>query len=745
MRGLPTRLTACFAVGAALGIVAATGAQPVAPLAGATESPEPTPRPRLALVLAGGGALGLAHVGVLRTLEEMRVPIDVVTGTSMGAIVGGLYAAGYSPAELERIARELDWSELVRDTPDRRHLPYRRKVDDLIYLTRWELGLSRHGLTTPSGLISGHRLGAELERLALRVVGIDDFDRLPIPFRAVAADAATGETVILRDGDLASALRASMAVPGLFAPVERDGRLLVDGGLVANLPVEPARALGAQVVIAVDLGRALASRERPSSIASVLSQSLDVMSRRAVEEAAADADVVVRPAVAEYALLDFDAVETLVERGAEATRALSGALARYAVGEEEWQRYLARQRRRTPEIRIRSLAVDPGPGLAPAAVRRAVRTRVGETLDADRLVADLDRLWELGEYERVGFTLTPSELGDWDLAIRGRRKSWGPNFLRTGLSLVSDLEGTSTFDLLGAVTATRLDRIGGELKVAAQLGGVPAATAELYQPLHPSQIPFASIGVGFSEQKRDLGTSEGPVLYRFRLLRATFDVGLALGRYGELRAGLRHDQSKGLPFGEGSSHAPDSERVDAGRHAVLLFDQLDRVNFPRRGVLLSVELYETMASLGADDDYRRLDVQSVAAASHGRHTLAGLLHGTSALGGELPPSERTGLGGLFNLSGFPTGRVSGSYGGVGSLLYLYRLGRLPKFGEGIYAGVSLETGNVWERADQARWGDLRRSWSVLFGADTLLGPVYLGHGRAEGGYDAFYFYLGRTF
>lgn len=739
------RKTAQLAAVAALGIVVAAGAQPVAPPAGVPASPGPTPRPRLALVLAGGGALGLAHVGVLRTLEELHVPVDIVTGTSMGAIVGGLYAAGYSPAELERIARELDWTELVRDTPDRRHLPYRRKVDDLIYLTRWELGISRRGLLTPSGLISGHRLGAELERLALRVVGIDDFDRLPLPFRAVAADAATGETVILHDGDLASALRASMAVPGLFAPVERDGRLLVDGGLVANLPVEPARALGAEVVIAVDLGKSLASRERPSSIAGVLSQSLDVMSRREVEKAAADADVVLRPAVDDHALLDFDAADVLIERGAEAARAMAGELGRYAVDEAEWQRYLGRQRRATPEIRIRSLAVDPGPDLAPAAVRRAIRTKVGKPLDAGRLVADLDRLWELGEYERVGFTLTPSELGDWDLAIRGRRKAWAPNILRTGLSLVSDLEGSSTFNLLGALTATRLDRIGGELKVAAQLGGVPAATAELYQPLHVSQIPFVSFGLGFSEQKRDIGTAEGPVLYRFRLLRAAFDVGLALGRYGELRAGVRHDQTRGLPFGEGSSAAPDSERVDAGRRAVLIFDQLDRVNFPRRGLLLSVDLYETMASLGADDDYRRLDVQSVAAASRGRHTIVGLLHGTSALGGELPPSERTGLGGLFNLSGFPTGRVSGSYGGVGSLLYLYRLGRLPKFGEGIYAGVSLETGNVWERADQARWGDLRRSWSVIFGADTLLGPVYLGHGRAEGGYDAFYFYLGRTF
>jgi len=737
-----TRLAGRVALGGAL-VWLLTGLVLAQPL---TVGPdEGAARPRIALVLAGGGALGLAHVGVLRTLEELQVPIDLVTGTSMGAIVGGLYAAGYSPAELEEIARELDWEAMLRDAPDRRRLPYRRKVDDLTYLTRWELGVSRQGLKAPSGLISGHRLGTELQRLALRVPGIDDFDQLPLRFRAVAADATSGETVVLARGDLASALRASMAVPGLFSPVERDGRLLVDGGLVANLPVEAARAMGAEVVVAVDLGQTLASRERPSSIASVVSQSLDVMSRREVERAAAAADLVLRPSVADYGLLDFDAAELLIERGAEATRAMADELLPYAVDAAAWNRHLAQQRRKTPEIRLRTLAIDPGPGLAPAAVRRAVRTAPGQPLDPQLLVDDLDRLWELGEYERVDFDLLASELGDWDLVITGRRKSWGPNYLRFGLALASDLEGTSSFNLLSALTATRLNRIGGELKLAAQIGGAPVVTTELYQPLHASQVPFAALGLGFAEEKQDLFVAGLPVQYRFRRLRASFDLGLAFGRYGELRAGLRWDDTDGRPFGERPPGSPDVDRADAGGRALLILDQLDRVNFPRHGFLLSTEIYEAVPSLGADEEYRRLDVQSVAATSRGRHTLAGLLHGSSALGGELPPAERIGLGGLFNLSGYPQGRVSGSYGGVASLLYLYRLGRLPKFGDGIYAGLSLEGGNVWETAAEVDAGDLRSSWSVLFGVDTLLGPLYLGHGRSEGGFDSFYFYLGRTF
>lgn len=716
-----------------------------APAVGAQAPGEPPPRPRVALVLSGGGALGLAHVGVLRILEELRVPIDCVAGTSMGAIVGGLYAAGYSPDELERIATTLDWAALIRDAPDRRHLPYRRKVDDLIYLTRWEVGVSKQGLRLPTGMVAGHRLGAELRILGLRAAGIDDFDRLPLPFRAVATDAASGETVVLDRGDLASALRASMAVPGLFSPVERDGRLLTDGGVVANLPVEAALEMGADVVIAVDLGDPLAERPRPESISGVLSQSLGALSRREVERALADADLVIRPDVEGWGLLDFQAAAELIPRGAEATLAVRGPLAALAVDEATWARHLDRQRRATAPIALRQVEIEPGPGLPRSAVARAVETRPGETLDAARLAADLDRLWELGEFEAVDFTLAPAEAGLWDLRIVGRRKSWGPNYLRTGLSLASDLEGTSSFNLLGALTFTGQGRLGREVKLAAQIGELPVVTTEVYQPLAGSRIPFAAIALQAGESKQRFAVGEALVQYRFLELRAGADLGISFGRYGELRAGYRYEETRGRAFGERPADSPRFDRNHSGLAASAVFDQLDRVNFPRRGLLAVAEYQEARTDLGADENFRRLAIQSVAAATAGRHSLVALLHGQSALGGELPASEWIGLGGLFDLSGQPPGEIVGAYGGTAALLYLYRLGRLPKFGDGIYAGVSLETGNAWRRADDVDTGDLRRAFALVFGADTLLGPVYFGHGHAEGGSDSFYLYVGRTF
>ena len=714
-------------------------------LSGAPGGAAEPDRPRVGLVLSGGGALGLAHIGVLRALEEMHVPIDCVAGTSMGAIMGGLYAAGYSPAELEELAATLDWNSFVRDAPDRRHLPFRRKIDDLTYLTRWEFGVSKHGIVLPQSVVGGQRLGTELRLLALRAAGIDDFDRMPLPFRAVAADAANGETVVLAGGDLATALRASMAVPGLFAPVERDGRLLVDGGVVANLPVEAARAMGAEIIIAVDLREPLSARERPESVAGVVSQSLDALSRREVQRALADADIVIRPAVGEWGLLDFQVANELIERGLTAARSESAALRALAIDDSAWSLQLARQRRETPEIVVRGLRVEPGPGLPAAAVRRAVHTEVGSVLDPAGLGGDLERLWELGVFETVDFALRPAPQGDWELEIFGHPKPWGPNFLRTGVSLASDLEGTSSFNLLGAVTMTGLDRRGRELKFQAQLGNIPILTGELYQPLSDGQVPFIAVGAQAGERKQKLPFADRTVQYRLLGLRAYADFGLALGRWGEARLGYHYYATQSWAFGNRPRDLPDLDRNDTGLGGSLIFDQLDRINFPRRGLLFTASYHAARKTLGADQDYRRLDLQTVAAASRGRHSLVALAHGQSALGGELPASEWIGVGGLFSLSGLPPGEVVGSYGGSAALLYLFRLGRLPKWGDGIYAGVSLETGNAWRTADEIEMSDLRQAYALVFGADTLLGPVYLAHGHSDDGSDSFYLYLGRTF
>lgn len=701
-------------------------------------------RPRVGLVLSGGGALGLAHVGVIKVLEEMHVPVDCVAGTSMGAIIGGLYAAGYSPEEIEKLAYELPWDKLLADQPDRRHKPYRRKVDDQIYLAPIELGFSGGRLRMPSGLIAGHRLGIELRLLALRVLGTTDFDRLPLPFRAVAADIGTGETVVLGSGELSQAMRASMAVPGVFSPVELSGRLLVDGGVVDNLPVDVARAMGAEVVIAVDLGTPLATKRRPDSIAAIISRTTDMFTRLNVERVLPDVELLIRPDVAGFGLLGFKRGREILPRGEAAARAQAEQLSRLAVGEAGWKAFLQRQRRSTPPVAIRAVSVDPGPGLDHRAVSRRVRTRPGATLDATALRDDLRRLWELGEYETVGFEVVPYEEA-WELRITGSRKPWGPNYLRFGLSMASDLEGDSSFSLLGSTTMTRINKLGGELKISVQAGKETLGLAEIYQPIQVGGPLFVAVGVAASSHKTQLQIDDQPEQYRFGSQQLSTDLGLALGRYGELRLGLRRDATRGRSTTGAGHGLPRLDRDDGGWRLILALDQVDNVNFPRTGFLAFTQFFQAREGLGADSEYRRLDLNAVVAGSRGRHSAIFLAHGGTALGGTLPPAERIGLGGLFNLTGLPAGEVTGSYGGVAALIYLYRVGQLPIFGRGIYAGASFETGNVWSTSDEVDLGDLRRSGAVLFGADTMLGPLYVGWGTTSGGKDSFYLLLGRTF
>lgn len=709
-----------------------------------TGSPPPPQRPRIGLVLSGGGALGLAHVGVIKVLEELHVPVDCVAGTSMGAIVGGLYAAGYSPEELEQLATTLPWRDILLDRPDRRHLPFRRKMDDLTYLTRWEMGFSDGRLRMPPSMIAGQRLGVELRVLGLRVVGITDFDELPLPFRAVAADLDTGEVVVLGSGDLATALRASMAVPGVFAPTEVNGRVLVDGGVVANLPVETARAMGADIVIAIDVGVPLAGQQRPDSIAGILSRTSSFLTRLNVEHVLPGVDILIRPELREWKLLDFHAAGEILPRGTDAARKQTEALRALSVGEDEWQAYLRRQRRTTPDLRLASVSADPGPGLEARTISKKILSQPGRDLDVPTARGDLKRLWELGEFVTTDFALAPE--GDaWSLRFTGHSKPWGPNYLRFGLAIATDLEGESQFDTQAALTMTRLNRWGAELKTAVQVGQSPGAQAELYQPLTTSRIPFLATGASFSQVKAQIPVDTGTEQYRFWVQRLTLDAGLALGRYGELRAGIRRDSTNGRAQGDNADDLPRFDRADGGLRLNLTIDQIDSVNFPRNGLLAFVDLFEAETSLGADIPYERLDFNVVLAGTHRRHTLVGILHGGSALGGTLPPSERLQLGGLFSLSGLPRGEVSGSYGGVATLIYFFQLGRLPNFGEGIYVGASLEAGNLWETQDQVSRHDLLYSYAIVFGADTFLGPVYFAHGVNSGGKDSFYLLLGRTF
>ena len=421
-------------------------------------------RPKVCLVLSGGGARGAAHIGVLEVLEQMHVPIDCIAGTSMGALVGGAYASGMTLPEMRTLIEGISTQALVTERPPRQDQAIRRKLDDRSLLSGPELGLSdRAALTLPKGIISGVGLETILRRIA-KVQGYRRFDDLGIPFRAVATDLVDGKPVVFSEGELPNVLRASMSVPGVIAPAEIDGRLLVDGGLTDNLPVDVARAMGADVVIAVNLGTPLMTREEIGSLVGVTAQMVNILTEQNVRASLAallPGDVLIEPALADFSFADFDHLPKTVPIGADATRKVASKLAALAVPDDTYAAWRERLDRVAPpdtrpvdEIRFEGLA-----RVNPESARALLHTTPGAPIDQDTLDADLRRLFGSGDFEHVNYRIL-EETGRRVLDIDAVEKSWGPNYFRFGLGLGSDFRGDSFFNFAASYRRTWVNELG---------------------------------------------------------------------------------------------------------------------------------------------------------------------------------------------------------------------------------------------------------------------------------------------
>ena len=347
------------------------------------------PRPKIGLVLSGGAARGLAHIGVLKALEEQGIHIDAIAGTSMGAVIGGLYASGYKIDELEKLALGIDWQQALSDAPPREDVPFRRKQDDRDFLVKQKLSFRDDGsLGLPLGVIQGQNLALLLESMFAHSSNTRNFDKLPIPFRAVATDITTGEKVVFSKGHLPQVIRASMSIPAVFAPVELDGRLLVDGGMTDNIPLDVAREMGVDIAIVVDIGTPLRSRKQLATVVDVLNQSITLMTRRNSEEqlkALAPKDVLIQPPLAAYGVTDFGRAKDMIDAGYRATRALDVRLAHLRPAEPIDADLIAA---RTPGERtpvITAIQVENDSKVSDDVIRYYIRQGLGEPLNLGRL------------------------------------------------------------------------------------------------------------------------------------------------------------------------------------------------------------------------------------------------------------------------------------------------------------------------------------------------------------------------
>ncbi|HKU71503.1 MAG TPA: patatin-like phospholipase family protein, partial [Burkholderiales bacterium] len=535
-----------------LALLAGPMVAPRAPAAEPAAAPRPAPTPpvqqvvpgapRIGLALSGGGARGLAHIGVLKVLEELRVPVHCVTGTSMGSIVGGAFASGSSPAKLESTVTNTDWSRVFKDSPPRQEIASRRKVDDFKTLFAPEFGLKDGAIVLPKGVIAGVSIEAYFRELTQSAVGISDFSRLPIPFRAIASDIETGEEVVLARGSVSQAMRASMAIPGGVAPVEIDGKLLVDGGIANNLPIDEARKLCGDVIIAVNIGTPPLKREEITSALSVTLQLINFLGKtnvdRQVKSLRPGTDILIEPDLGDISAGSFQRGTDAIRIGEEATRKLSAELRRYSLPADKYA-----------ELRQRQIAVGKGPGTVdevriegtertnPEVLRSLVQSKPGEALSEAKISEDLRRIYGRGDFEGIDYRIQ-QDPGNRVMVIQPREKSWGPDYLRFGLGLATDFTGNNVFNVLASYRSTWLNRLGGEWLAEGQVGRDTHLYSEFYQPVDERGRYFVS-PYGFVGQSwRPVYLAEKRVAeYQINEGRIGLDAGAALGTLGEFRLG----------------------------------------------------------------------------------------------------------------------------------------------------------------------------------------------------------------
>jgi len=733
-------------VSVVLSVLVAGPAPAQASAAPAPESDAPR-RPRIGLALAGGGARGGALVGVLKVLEEMRIPVDYVAGTSIGSIVGGLYSIGMPPDRMAEELRTIDWEDALSDDSARKDRDYRRKEDDPLYLINVELGLSKGKLVVPTGLVAGQKLGYHIRRLTWPASSVRDFDRLTIPFRAVAADIETGEAVVLGSGDLARALRASMAIPGFFSAVEWENRLLVDGGVARNLPIDVVRKMGAEVVIAVDISTPLSKRDELKGFLGILGQTTGFLSRLNVENQIATLrgrDLLITPDLEGIATLGFPQFGEAIDRGEAAGRAAAERLRDFSVSPGEYAAWKAAHPPLfTDEAPVISeLRVETGGRIDPDIVSNRVEVAPGK-LDWPTLYRSLEQLYAFGDYETVDF-LVEGPQSRRVLTISPRPAPEAPVRVRSGLVFGTEFGGDSAFGLRVGFDWTRLNRLRGDWRTRVEVGRRTHFSTELYQPLDTKQHLFLAPSVGWDRFPRDIFVGD-VLLARYLDSRAyaRLDAGYALGRLGELRLGFLRDRSR---FSEaiGSPTLGDASADRAGGIFLARFDQLDNVRIPRSGWTAVLETGVYGEFLGADTSYNKVSTSALGARSFGEWTLHGGFEASGPFGGtRLPFFDLNWLGGFFRLSGLRTNQLYGQYGGLVRVGARYRISKLPSLvGSGVFVGTTLETGNVWFATESIKPSNLIWAGSLYGAADTILGPVYLGWGIAEQGYNTFFLSLG---
>jgi len=716
--------------------------------AASTRSEPAAPRPRVGLALSGGGALGLAEIGVIQWMEENHIPVDRIAGTSMGSIIGSMYATGMSPAEIRTFAEKIDWDQALLPEPVYTQLSYRRKQDRRDYLINTPLGL-KHGITGPNGFNPGQGVGLLLARIAFPQFGITSFDDLPIPFRCVATDMQSGEAVVLRDGSLAQAVRASMAIPGIFTPVALKGHMLADGGMVQNIPVETVRAMDTDAVVAVELHLAPGDISELNSLSGVLSRAIDVMITQNEKRSLLLADVKVSVDMKGFSVTDYSRVDELIQLGYKTAAGQSSALMRYAIQDPaEWQHYLDERasRKRSPIKKVEAIEVTGADPDTNHRIQQQLSKDVDHTLDLHALDSQLTRIAGQGQFDYLGYEGFVQN-GVPALRITAHEKTYGPPFVDLAVNV--DGSGVAAFDFSAGARVTFMDvaHRGGEWRNDLLFGSSNLAATEFYQPLGGTRFFVAPYAFASKFARNSFTGLTRTAVFGDERAGGGFDIGYDSGRRSEIRLGYELFDGKLSPL-IGAAGLPIAHGTTGEIRARYVWDGQDSPSVPSRGTRVVAMLSRVLQSPGLPQHLDQLDIQTSSFVPLGPKTslFVGVSGGTS-FHGSAGPFQVFALGGPFRLGAYLPDEFLGNHYAYSSFGFRRELYRLPQLvGRKIYWGSWYEAGTAFGTVA----GDpgpvvIRGSFNLGIISDTILGPIAVAGSVSPTGQSRINFSIGRLF
>ena len=705
-------------------------------------------RPRIGLALSGGAALGLSEIGIIQWMEENHIPVDRIAGTSMGAIIGAMYATGMSPTDIEKFAAKIDWEQAFSPEPAYSQISFRRKQDRRDYLVNAALGL-KHGLRGPNGFNSGQGVGLLLDRIAFPDSEIPSFDDLPIPFRCVATDMQTGEAVVLHNGDLGQAVRASMAIPGVFTPVEFKGHVLADGGLVQNIPVETVKSMDVDVVIAVELQLPPGDVGQLGTLVGVLSRAVDVMITQNERHSLSLANATVTVNMKGFSVNDYSRLKELIQVGYNAAASQSATFLPYAIQDPtEWQKYLDARaaRKRKPFQKIDTIQVTGADSDTDRRIQQRLRKNLGKPLNFPALENQLTQIAGEGQFDRLGYEgFTQNGLPA--LRVTAHEKTYGPPFVDLAINV--DGSGVAAFDFSAGARVTFMDILhrGGEWRNDLLFGSSNLGATEYYQPLGTTKFFVAPYAFASKYARNSFQGLTRVSVFGDERAGGGFDIGYNSGRRSELRLGYELFDGKLSPL-IGATGLPIVHGSTGEFRARFVWDGQDSPSVPSSGTRAVATLSRVLQSPDLPRPIDQLDVQTSNVIPVGPKTsLFADASGGTTFRGQAGPFQVFELGGQFRLGAYLPDEFMGNHYAYTSFGFRREFYRLPQLiGKKIYWGGWYEAGTAFGTAAHDPGPIvIRGSFNLGVIADTIVGPIAVAGSVSPTGQSRVNFTIGRVF